>query len=107
MAVRLTKPWLPRSEALAQLRGHLGVFELADAEQNVVYIGFAGGKSPYGMKGEVAAALERFAKAQYVRVEINTAYRTRHRELLMAYIADHDRWPEFNEAFKLGRLSPA
>ena len=43
------------------------------------------------------------------RVEINTAYRTRHGELLAAYIHDHGRLPVANtdvDPKRLGRISP-
>ncbi len=107
MAVRLTKTWQPVAEVIAKLHGHLGVFELADANEEVVYIGFAGGASAFGLKGEVTAAFERCPQARYARVEVNTAYRTRHRELLMAHVADHGGLPACNPPINLGRLSPA
>jgi hypothetical protein len=55
MAVRLTKDWIPVSEVLTSLKGNLGVFEFANVQREVVFIGFAGGKSQFGLKGEVAS----------------------------------------------------
>ena len=109
MAVRLTQPWMPADEALSRLRGNLGVFELADDDDYVVFIGFAGGDSLFGLKGAVAAALEQVTQATQVRFEVSNAYHTRFRELLMAYQADHGRLPAANPplTFKLGKLSPA
>ena len=72
MAVRLTKPWLAIDEALGVLHGHLGVFQLADANSDVIYIGYAGGKSRFGIRAEVAEAAERLPEAVSVRYEITT-----------------------------------
>ena len=52
MPVRLDKPWIPLTpEHIAQLPGHLGVYQLADAAGEIVYIGMAGGRSLFGLKG--------------------------------------------------------
>ncbi len=107
MAVRMTKPWVPIHDGLSRLRGHLGVFQLANADGDVIYIGYAGGRSQYGIRAEVAAAAERIPTAVSVRVEITTAYLSRFRELMMVHIADHGTAPEHNPPVKLGKLSPA
>ncbi len=107
MAVRLTKDWITTGEALDRLKGNLGVFQLANAQHEVMFIGFAGGKSQFGLKSEVAAALEKHSDIAAVRFEITTAYHTRYRELLMAHVADHNTLPKYNEQINLGRLSPS
>ena len=107
MAVRLTKDWIPVSEVLTRLKGNLGVFQFANVQHEVVFIGFAGGKSQFGLKGEVALALDKYSDIAAFRFEITTAYHTRYRELLMAHIADHDTLPHYNEQITLGRLSPS
>ena len=106
MAVRLEKPWCRLDEAgLSRVHGQLGVFEVADDAAEVIYIGSADARSLFGLKGE----LQRWVgQAAYFRIEITSAYRTRHRELLMAYFADHNRYPEQNtpaETGNLGRIS--
>ena len=107
MAVRLAKEWIPVAEVLASLKGNLGVFQLANADRKVVFTGFAGGRSQYGLKGEVAAALELHQDVAFARFEVTTAYHTRYRELLMAHVADHGELPKLNEPIRLGKLSPA
>ena len=107
MAIRMTKPWMSVDEAMSRLRGHLGVFQLADADGNVLFIGYAGGKDIYGLKGVVSDALAACAEAVQVRYEITTAYHTRYRELLMVHIADHGELPMEIPPIKLGKLSPA
>lgn len=100
---------MPADQALARLRGNLGVFELADDSGNVLYIGFAGGLSLYGLNGVVAQALQQVAEASLVRFEVTSAYHTRYRELLMAYHADFGGLPPANPPMysKLGNISPA
>ena len=106
MAVELTKPWLDlNDEAVAKLPGQLGVYELADEAGQTIYIGFAGGRSLFGLRSELEVHL---GQAQKFRVEVTNAYRTRHRELLMAYHARHGVYPAANtddETQGLGRIS--
>ena len=46
MAVRLDKPWQPlNAGAVALIAGHLGVYQLADAAGEIVYIGVADARS--------------------------------------------------------------
>ena len=102
MSVALTKPWIPLEQsAVTALPGQLGVFEIADEYREVSYIGFAGGKSLFGLRSELSEWLDR---GSYFRVEVTTTYRTRHRELLM----DHHRrcgcYPEQNSESELAGL---
>ncbi|MEQ9123350.1 MAG: hypothetical protein RIM80_12375 [Alphaproteobacteria bacterium] len=111
MAVRMTKPWRPLTvEEAKKLSGNLGVYQLADAAGEIVYIGAATGLSRFGLRGEVIAKAEAPpAAATQFRVEVNTAYRTRHGELLAAHMYDHGRLPAGNtdvNPARLGRLSP-
>ena len=109
MAIRLTKPWQPLSdEAIDALPGQLGVFELADDAGRVLYIGYAGGRSLFGLRSEVARARARAPDARRFRSEVTMQYLTRHRELLMLHVADHGALPDGNrgEEIRLGRLSP-
>ena len=106
-AIRMTKAWQPADTASSQLKGHLGVFQLCNADEAVVYIGYAGGNSLFGLGGEVASALADHPDATGYRVEITSSYLSRYRELMMVHIADHGEVPQFNEPVKLGRLSPA
>jgi hypothetical protein len=111
MAIRLEKPWIELTpEAVKALPGQLGVYQLADADGRVVYIGFAGGRSLFGLRSELERALqERPGGAARFRCEVNQQYTSRHRELLMLHVADHGGLPEVNAADpppRLGRLSP-
>jgi hypothetical protein len=111
MAIRMDKPWVElTAEAVKALPGQLGVYQLADAGGRVIYIGFAGGRSLFGLRSELERALrEKPGDATRFRVEINQQYTTRYHELLMLHVADHGSLPVVNQAdppVRLGRLSP-
>src|SRR4051812_11381359 len=108
MSVRLTKPWRAiDAQALAALPGQLGVFEFADAAGEVIYIGRADARSLFGLRSEIAVRADALPDARSFRIEVTTAYHTRHLELLMAHRADHRTLPRHNEPVPtLGRLSP-
>ncbi len=112
MAIRLNKPWQTLDDAYARLRGNMGVFQLADEAGEVLYIGFAGGGSQYGLGGEVRDLVQKVPEATQVRWEVTTAYQSRFRELLAVHLADHGALPRFNvelnhRPVRLSRLSPA
>jgi hypothetical protein len=109
--VRISGPWLPLDEAnVRRVGGHMGVYELA-ADGEVVRIGFAGGRSVFGLRGELERTLRDEAgagAAMSFRYEITTSYLSRYRELLMVYASDHGAIPAGNADTEpeLGRLSP-
>ena len=110
LSVRLSKKWLSIDEARGLLRGNLGVFALADAQQSTRYIGYAGGKSSFGLKGEVAAAVQALPAVTFVRWEVTTSYLSRYKELLMLHHYDYGELPPDNPppaAITLGKLRPA
>lgn len=111
MAVRLDKPWMPlTSDSLKLIACHLGVYQLANDAGDIVYIGVAGGRSLFGLKGELQKAMDDPpAGATQFRVEVNMAYRTRHFELLQAYWSDFGALPKGNfdvDTRSLGQLRP-
>lgn len=102
----IAKPWTTFAAVdAASLPGYLGVYEIGDAEGRVLYIGYAGGRSLYGLRGSIAA---HFAdtevnpalrdRAVSYRYEVNQMYNTRHIDLLMRFREDEGRVPEGNEA---------
>jgi hypothetical protein len=112
MAIRMDKPWRALDDAaIKSLSGQLGIYQIADAQDQIIFIGFAGGRSLFGLRGELQAQKDARADAGVkFRVEVNMAYQTRYRELLMVYKADHGDLPLDNRADpppNLGRLSPA
>jgi hypothetical protein len=111
MTVRLSKPWRPFDHAtVATLTGHLGVYELGNTAGDVLYIGAAGGRSRFGLKGQL---MDRLAAdldgACCFRVEVNMAYHSRRIELLEIYLNDHGQLPIYNtdvDESRLGRVRP-
>lgn len=108
-AIRMRGPWRELAPGpVAAVGAQLGVYELADRHGTVTLIGYAGGRSRFGLRGEVAAHLER-EDATGFRVEATSAYLSRYRELLMVHFADHGALPAGNgeDPARIGRLSPA
>ena len=111
MPVRMNKPWAPLNEnSLTTVASLLGVFQLANDTDDLVYIGVADARTLFGIKGELQKAiLNPPAGASKFRYEVNMAYRTRHAELLQAYQNDHGSLPVGNtdiDPRMLGRLRP-
>ena len=111
MSIRMSKPWVElTAQAVKALPGQLGVYQLADAAGAVMYVGFAGGRTLFGLRSELEKALaERPGGATQFRCEVNQQYTSRYQELLMLHVADHGSLPVVNQAdppARLGRLSP-
>ncbi len=102
----LNKPWQEwRSgrEHERRLSNTLGVYEIADEGGEVVYIGFAGGRSLFGLRGELKKHFEGTANAttaergRRFRYEVNMQYMSRFRDLLQRFNEDNGRLPPGNE----------
>lgn len=112
MSIRFEKPWRELTEPeIAQLGGELGVYQLADSEGHVIRIGYAGGRSLFGLRGELEDRRKQHrGRALRFRVEVTSQYLSRYEELLMIYKADFGVLPSENAAEqdrRLGRLHPA
>ncbi len=110
MQLRPDKPWTElTADNVARLPGQLGVYQIADADGTIVHIGYAGGRSRFGLRSELGRELEARPAGHKFRVEINMQYTTRYQELLMLHQADTGALPRDNAANpppRLGRLSP-
>ncbi len=105
MSLAIGNAWRPVS-GVAELPGHMGVFELGDAQGEVLYVGFAGGRSRFGLRSSIAEALSGCAGAEQFRYEVNTAYLTRYQELVMVHRAA-GRAPALPEThITFGQLTP-
>jgi hypothetical protein len=108
--VRLDKPWLELTpEAAAAVGGYMGVYQLADTDGVVTRIGYAGGSSPFGLRGVLRAEAEAGGHGIRFRYEVTTAYLSRYRELLMVHVTDHGALPVDNrdDPARVGRLRPS
>jgi hypothetical protein len=98
MAIEMTKPWqLLDKGGAARAGGYTGVYELGDSDGRTLFIGFAGGRSKFGLRGELEKHLGKEGATRF-RTEVNTQYMTRYEELLMAYAAKHGTLPPWNVA---------
>jgi hypothetical protein len=109
MGVRLEKSWRDLTAAnVAGLAGELGVYQLGDADGRILRIGYAGGRTLFGLRSELQAALAAGEAAKF-RTEVTAQYLSRYEELLMVHKADFGALPAGNGADarrRLGRLSP-
>jgi hypothetical protein len=101
----LAKPWQTFDPASSHdISPVVGVYELADDAGETIYIGVAGGREPFGVRGRIerhfspdepnAVIRER---ARRYRFEINLQYLTRYVELLTRYRDANGRLPTGNE----------
>lgn len=107
MGLRLDKPWIELSpEAIAEVSAQLGVYQVADADDRILVIGYAGGREPFGMRTALERELDRPGATRF-RYELTHGYQTRWEELLMVHHADHGELPEGNadRLQPLGRLT--
>lgn len=106
MSRAIGNAWQPIIE-VAKLPGHMGVFELGDAQGAVLYVGFAGGRSRFGLRSSIADALQACAGIEQFRYEVNTAYLTRYQELVMVHRAE-GRDPAIPDThISFGKLAPS
>jgi hypothetical protein len=84
------------------------VYQIAEPDGEIVRIGYAGGKSLFGLRGEIQRELaSRQGRPALFRCEVNMQYMSRYQELLMVHLAEHGRLPCDNRerAGSIGRLS--
>ena len=102
----LNKPWTvyqPGSDR--HLPGNLGVYEIGDAGGTVLYIGYAGGRTRFGLRERIPAHFSDRetnpvlrGRAHAYRYEVNQMYLTRWIDLHGRHKDEHGRVPEGNEA---------
>ena len=99
----------PKTQNLCEEAGSSRRAELrAHDDGRVVRIGYAGGRSLFGLRGELGAALSA-GEAPRFRVEVTAQYLSRYEELLMVHKADFGDLPPGNASEarrRIGRLSP-
>ena len=105
MRLDLDKPWRDLSEeVVALVPAQLGVYQLADADEKVIYSGYAGGQTLFGLRGEIDHQRTERPGARFFRFEVNMQYWSRHKELLMRHASRHGGLPDLNEPESIGSL---
>ena len=110
MGIRLDKSWETLNpETIASLLAQLGVYQVADDDCNVLSVGYAGARHPFGIRSALDDELQFHGnQATKFRYEFTSNYRSRWDELLMLHLCDHGQLPEHQrgEEHRIGRLSP-
>ena len=115
----IRKPWTqPTVESIRAIPAVVGVYEIADADGVLLYIGQAGGREPFGLRTRIARhfggddpnPVLRERAAQF-RWEANQQYTTKRLEMLMQFQRDEGaEWPsahpagDWTDTPQLGRL---
>ena len=125
--MRIRKEWKPwdTSVDFKKVPGTMGVYEIADEQHACIYIGYAGGTSPHGLRGELyrifgmppgsetwnwshpqpdGIAPELKQRARYFRYEENSNAYSRWVECLTRYREDYDDVPELNHDARAPRV---
>lgn len=80
--IEIRAAWRALDEAaVAEIPVTLGVYEIADEDGNIVELGYAGGRSAFGLRGEILQKAADFDEPLVYRVEVTHAYMSRHKEL--------------------------
>ena len=110
MGIRLDKSWETLdAETIASLPAQLGVYQVADEDENVLSVGYAGARHLFGIRSALDDELQFLGKkATKFRYEFTSNYRSRWDELLMLHLCDHGQLPghQRDEERRIGRLSP-
>ncbi|MEK7215713.1 MAG: hypothetical protein AAB289_08990 [Chloroflexota bacterium] len=107
------RPWEIRREwtlydpeAVGEISGSFGVYEIADATGALLYVGYAGGHTLFGLQGCIAAHFGHrqavpgppgpMETAALYRYEVNSSYLGRWLEILGRYREEHGALPPGN-----------
>lgn len=111
MSIHINKAWKHlTTENVKQLGAQLGVYQIQNPAGQIIFIGYAGGRSLFGLRGELEKEVARRNSGYRFRLEINMQYMSRYKELLMVHAAEHGELPMENRKCrpsKLGRLHPS
>lgn len=116
MTIRLVKPWIDLATLdPGSIPAQLGVYQIADTDRRITYIGYAGGREPFGLRSAIGAwlaggpGLRRHPAPAYARYEITHGYLSRWEELIMVHRHDCGHLPAGNmeAGHRAGRLTPA
>ena len=96
-------PWTALTNEAA-VSGSTGVFEIADAAGQTLYIGTASARDLFGLRGCIDAHFTRTPSASAYRYEVTSAYLSRWMEILGRYQQRHGFLPPQNRSETLPSL---
>jgi hypothetical protein len=86
MGLGMDKPWIPLTGTNAKsVAATTGVYQLGNESGDVIDIDYAGGRTPFGLRGVLLDRIASAAPGTHFRVEIHSQYMSRYRELLMLH----------------------
>lgn len=112
MSASMTKPWLDASpDVLAEIPVGTGVYEIRDAAGDVIDIGYAGSKEPFGLRSALQRLVHDFDHGPLqLRYEVHVQYHSRYLELVLSHRARHQGSAPESVAHRVpamhGRLTP-
>jgi hypothetical protein len=112
MSSEMSKPWRPATaEQLASIPASTGVYEVRRRDGEVMDIGYAGARAPFGLASTVPEVLGALGGEDLeFRCESHVQYQTRYQELVMVHRARNGgQLPARVEGRPIavpGRLSP-
>jgi len=99
MGLQIRRSWKPlEAVAVNAVPAQVGVYEIADAAGRVLIIGMAGGRSLFGLRGELERELAARGAGHAFRWEATSTYLSRRDELQMLHLAEHGKLPPDNPA---------
>ena len=97
MALRIRRNWQVLEAAIVQaVPAQVGVYELSDADGRVLIVGYAGGRSLFGLRGELQRELAARGPGHSFRWEATSTYLSRLDELLMLHLGENGALPPDN-----------
>jgi hypothetical protein len=90
----MDKAWIDMTdESVARMPGCTGVYQIANAGGEVLDIGYAGGRSLFGLRSELADQLAALGSGRKFRYEVTAQYMSRFLELVNIAYADNGELP--------------
>ncbi|MER5437688.1 hypothetical protein [Streptomyces sp. NPDC002790] len=92
MSVEISKPWRTATDAeLEQIPCITGVYEVREGGGEVLDIGYAGAREPFGLRSRIkTVVIEEDREGLEFRYESHIQYLTRYAELVMVHRAHHE-----------------
>jgi hypothetical protein len=92
VSATMTKPWLDATpDVLAEIPVGTGVYEIREAAGDVIDIGYAGSKEPFGLRSALQRLVDGLdSDVLQLRYELHVQYHSRYLELVLSHRARHE-----------------
>ena len=97
MGLSIRRNWVPLEAATVNaVPAQVGVYEISGADGKVLIVGYAGGRSLFGLRGELQRELAARGAGYSFRWEATSTYLSRRDELLMLHLGQSGSFPPDN-----------